>query len=237
MYIALSDKLLLEFLSYNGLGSFDKQLISKLFKYLHPFKIGKYQLPLIDASIAKQLLPGNDFISTSSATTKDDLINDTLFKIMLTDDTTTYPYIDIMNDEIEINFNATYKSRIDRTKAQEHIKSLLKNSNKVSIYDKYFLKHWNSNSKLFKDSSNNSILMNGVNLIIYVDFDATNDMAFQLAEQELNVIANNSKIEKYNDSKMHDRYIETDKLRIILTSGLDYLENRRKDFTYIIKEK
>jgi len=58
----------------------------------------------------------------------------------------------------------------------------------------------------------------------------------QLATQQIRQLTTNYSDVSY-PSNMHDRYIETDKLRIILTSGLDYLENQRKDFTYIVKEK
>ena len=53
MYIALSDKLLKEFLSYNGTGHYNKDLLAKLFKYLQPFKLGRYQSGLLSEPILK----------------------------------------------------------------------------------------------------------------------------------------------------------------------------------------
>lgn len=237
MYIALNNKLLLQFLSYQTIQDFDRDLIPRLFKYLQPFKIAKYQLSLIQPEIAKQLLSGNQFISTSFAETEEDLINDTIFKIMLTDDKSNYPYMNINDDELDLNFNATYKSKQNREKAKKHIQSFLIDADIINIYDKYFLKHWNNNSQLFKDTNNGNILKSNVNLKIFIDFTETSELALKLAKTELDKLVSNNKIEKYNDKTMHDRYIEADNIKIILTSGLDYLENIKKDFTYIIKEK
>ena len=111
-------------MSYKGVGNFNRELVSKLFKYLQPFKIGQYQRHLISPEIAKQLLSGNSFISTSSAITESELIKDTLFKVMLTSDKNNYPYINILDDEITINFNAIYQKDDNREKSILHIKSL-----------------------------------------------------------------------------------------------------------------
>ena len=231
MYVALSDDLIKEFLAYKG-NSFNKEIIAKLFKYLHPFKIGEYQESLFTEGLLKQFVVANpDLVSLSKVENEVDLIKSTKFKIMLTTDRNTYPHINILNDEIDVNFNAFYKATADRRKAIEHIKALLEDATYIEIIDKYLFKptKWNDNLNLLKQ-------------------------ILPRKEIDIKFLSNNSEIKpahrtqiescctQWNPSypriptNIHDRYIKTDKVTILLSSGIDYLHDKRKDLTYLVRK-
>ncbi len=233
MYIALSDKLLKEFISYKGIGTFNKDLIQKLFNYLQPFVIGKYQKSLIDPSILKQF-NGNSFISTSSAENSTDLINDTIFKIMLTDDNNFYPYINILNDEITVNFNAVYQSGDNRDKVIKHIRSLLENTANIEIIDSHLFPHfnstqWNENFDILK-----IILPKKKIKIKFISKETAKQEHKTALKRHCSLW--NSSYPRFNNN-IHDRYIKTDKITILLSSGINYLNDIDKDLTYIIREQ
>jgi hypothetical protein len=233
MYIALSDDLIEEFLAYKG-NSFNQDVIAKLFKYLHPFKIGKYQQHLFQPEILKQLVANPVFVHSSSASTEIDLIKDTRFKIMLTKDRNVYPYINILGDEIDINFNALYKANEDRSKAIAHIKDLLENATYIEIIDKYLFKpipnstQWAENLKILKE-----ILPHKR---INIKFISDNSAIKSAHKTQIKSCYTQWNLTYPRISgSIHDRYIKTDKVTILLSSGIDYLHDTSKDLTYLVR--
>jgi len=236
MYIALSDKLLNEFFNFKKGTGFDKEIIPYLFKYLQPFSITREQLESLnlDVAIKSKIMSGGDIISPSSATNQNNLINSTLYKIMLTDDKNDYPYVNILSDEIEINYTATYKSGENRDKVKNHMKKLLSNVSMIIIVDKYLSPpsnpQWNKIFNLLK------YILPNQNVTIKIYYDRENSM--RDIKNLLETFNNKWYIDlKEFDNSIHDRYIETDKLKIVLSSGFLNLANTNKDFTYIVKEK
>lgn len=238
MYIALSDKLLKEYFKYKMGQNFDKNIIQNLFKYLQPFSITREQLESLnlDIAIKSKIISGGDIVSPSSASTKNDLINSTFYKIILTDSNNNYPYthINIMNDKFSVNYTATYQSNENRDKVKKHIKNLLLTVETIKIVDKYlspqYNNQWNKIFTLLK-----TILPNK-NLIINIYYD--NLLSTRNIQSLLENYNNKWEIHlnEWNDST-HDRYIETGNLQILLTSGFLNLAKISKDFTYIVKEK
>lgn len=232
MYIALSDDLIKEFLAFKG-NNFDKEVIAKLFKYLHPFKIGKHQQHLFQPEILKQLVANPIFIHPSSATTAISLIKDTRFKIMLTKDRNVYPYINILDDEIDVNFNALYKANDDRSKAIAHIKDLLEDTTYIEIIDEYLFKtgstQWNQNFKLLKE-----ILPFKRVKIQFITIKKVEQE--QVFKTQMKSYCNDWNIPNFKtQTGIHDRYIKTDKVTILLSSGIDYLHDISKDLTYLVR--
>jgi len=236
MYIALSDKLLEEFFEFKKGNIRNRELLQKLFKYLQPFSISRRQLDNLDLDIAikSKIISGGDIIIPVDAKTENQLINSTLYKIMLTDNKNSYPYVNILLDEVDINYTATYKEGENRDKAKEHIKNLLSNATKIRIIDKYLSPpsngQWNKIFRLLK------YILPNKEIILNIYFDNS------LSQRDVkNILKNyNHKwtinLNRYNDL-IHDRYIESEKLKILLSSGFLNLANRVKDFTYIVKEK
>jgi hypothetical protein len=166
---------------------------------------------------------------------EEDLINDTLFKIMLTDDKTEYPYINIYNDELGIDFNSSYESGKTRDKAIEHLKSLLIDSNEIEIIDSYLFSQfnstqWSENFEIIKKI----IPKKRVKLKL-----VSNLKAQQSHRSALSSYCRDWQISylRFDKNKIHDRYIKTDSLIILISSGLNYLKDTDKDLTYIVKEK
>lgn len=234
MYVALSDDLIKEFLAYKG-NSFNKEIIAKLFKYLHPFKIGEYQESLFTEGLLKQFVVANpDLVSLSKVENEVDLIKSTKFKIMLTTDRNTYPHINILGDEIGVNFNAFYKARDDRKKAIEHIKALLEEATYIEIIDKYLLipnpttNKWAENLKILKQ-----ILPHKEIDIKFISDNSEIKPAHKT--QIKNCCSQWNPTYPKIPTNIHDRYIKTDKVTILLSSGIDYLHDKSKDLTYLVR--
>ncbi len=240
--LALHCDLISEYIAFQRgqINKYDKETIRKLFKYLQPFKMSVTQKEHIGLSdeLIKSLVDGG-FVKIRRFVNEKELIESTKLKIMLTKDskdgTYPYPYINILNDEVDVSFTATYKSGDDRDKAIEHIRALLVDANEISIYDRYLSKiNYSSNSW----DTNKLLLLNilprkAVDINIYCQDDwninRENDLLSIYSEWSINR-------EEWGRN-IHDRYIETDKVIILLSSGLINLASISKDFTYIIKVK
>ncbi len=220
---------------------YSNHTISKLFKYLHPFKMSVQQKEHIGLSDEEaQALAVGDFIKIRNFTDENNLIQNTTLKVMLskdsTDGTYPYPYVNILDDEMDVNFTATYKKNKSRAKAIEHISNLLFNSIEIKLFDKYlfYKKNWKINRNTIID-----LFPRNITIKIYADKKEKIDdakvnidkISFLKKIGYTNLTTHNSKID------LHDRYIETDKYIILLSSGLFYLSNEKKDFTYIVKVK
>ena len=236
--LALDEELLREYFAFQKgrKEGYNKITISRLFKYLQPFILSVKQKDDIGLSneIAKSLCDSG-LVKISTCQNEDDLIQKTKLKVMLTqsslDGTFPYPYINILDDEIGVSFTATYKSGENRDKAKEHIKALLLDANEISIYDRYLSANnsWNINKQvLFSLLPLKSLIIK-----IFCDIHWSNNKKADLE----NYYATWS-IEKEDwNTDIHDRYIETDKVIILLSSGFINLGNNSKDFTYIVKLK
>ena len=236
MYIALNDKLLEEFFEFKKGNIRNKELLQKLFKYLQPFSISRRQLDNLDLDIAikSKIISGGDIIIPVDAKTENQLINSTLYKIMLTDNKNSYPYVNILLDEADINYTATYKEGENRDKAKKHIKNLLSNTTQIGIIDKYLSPPSNSQWNKIFGLLKYILPKRGITLNIYFDNSLSQRDIKNILESHNNKW--NVNLNRYNDS-IHDRYIESEKLKILLSSGFLNLANTSKDFTYIVKEK
>jgi len=240
--LALDEELLKEYFAFQKgkKSDYTKEVIEKLFKYLQSFTISIQQKNAINLSdeIVKSLTDSG-LIKVRNRSTEDELIQKTLLKVMLTtssvNGTFPYPYINILDDEVDVSFTATYKSGDNRDKAKEHIKALLSDANEISIYDRYLSKinqnndSWSINKLTLLDIlPQKDIIIN-----IYCEYNWDNNR-----ENDLISVFSEWIINKENfDRNIHDRYIETDKVIILLSSGIINLSSITKDFTYIIKVK
>jgi len=167
-----------------------------------------------------------------------ELVKATKLKLMLTDKDTQNSFItvNIENDKIDINFSATYKKGESKRKAREHIKALLEDAKEIEIYDKYLAR---VNNGFDVWSQRNFPILRKIlpqkNIKIKIFCEDWNNSR----EADLKNLYGGWAIEQSWDNelnrKIHDRYIVTDKVEIILSSGLSNLDDRGKDFTYIVK--
>ena len=231
--IVLSDELLKEYHAFKHNNESDTKVIESLFSFYKPHITNIAQLKrigIIKGSMINSLL--------SSGLTKQTLLglsDKTKYKLILDKEKFTYPFVNIFKDEIENNYTATYKKN-PRTKAQEHIKALLKDAYRVFIYDTHIEKQWNYSKKFFTE------LLPKKDLMIYYTEGHLNNKTGEIKKVYPKTLTNQgwqilSDSTNKNHRKLHDRYIIIDnKIEIILTSGFDNLFDERSDFTYIIRD-
>ncbi len=173
--------------------------------------------------------------------TVEELAELTTFKLILNENRSDFPYVNIYGDSIESNYTATYKNQ-ERSKSIEHIKALCADAKYIYIFDKHLLKNRNVISKvaeLFPESAftlfyfEEEFYRNGVmEHIEHIDQDAKRSM--------LNVrpkIKFKKQAVPINKRSHHDRYLIIDqKIEINLTSGFAHMFRDDDDFSYIIRE-
>ena len=220
----LSDKLALEYLKFRNQCEFDLRCIEALLRYFKgEFIFTKEQLSYASKEIASfdmsRFLPLLDKIPK--------------FRLILCDDNDKFPNVNIFSDRIENNLSATFKKDDPRDKAIEHFKALFKDAKSIFIYDNYLYENHNLAS-LEKFIEECKIQCN-----IYLDRNTYNELNKNknLSSKIKSKIAID-KAHNLNHKNTHDRYIMIDNnnIEIILTSGIDYLFDTSKDFTYIIRE-
>ena len=218
----LSDKLALEYLKFRNQCEFDLRCIEALLRYFKgEFIFTKEQLSYASKEIASfdmsRFLPLLDKIPK--------------FQLILCDDNDQFPNVNIFSDRIENNLSATFKKDDPRDKAIEHFKALFKDAKSIFIYDNYLYENHNLAS-LEKFIEECKIQCN-----IYLDRNTYNKIKTNKnLSPKIKKIAID-KAHNLNNKNTHDRYIMIDNnIEIILTSGIDYLFDTSKDFTYIIRE-
>lgn len=231
--LALNEELLKIFQSLfikKGVISYDEKIL-KFFKFIQlPIAISKHkfnnnQLLKQQGSIFKIYDKNND----------EELVKSTKLKLMLTDENINSDFVtvNILNDEIDVRFSATYGSGQNKNKAKKHIKALLSDAEIIKIYDKY-LSIINRNFDVWKEINLNILKYvlprKNINIEIFCGDNWDNSR-----KQDLTNIYDNWYITKRSwNANLHDRYIETDKVKILLSSGLSNLDNRGKDFSYMV---
>ncbi len=207
---------------------------SKLIKYLQlPVAVSPHQNPLFaQPQIASQQ---GSLFKIHEKTTDDELVASTTLKLMLVDTYASTSFITVnITDHLEmldIRYSATYKSRRSRDKAKQHIKALLKDARYITLTDQFMTASaWNTNKGILFDICP----IKSMNLKLCSEPQITQDQ-----KNELNTHCTDWNISgsRFDRSRIHDRYIETDKFEILLSSGLLYLQEDSKDFTYTVKLK
>lgn len=240
--LALNNELLKDFerifINKEAVNIDDK--IQNLIKYLHlPVLISthqdnKYKNP----QLIKQYRSFTKIVDKSD---DKQLVEATKLKVMLStsNTSTSFTELDISSNKLSPNFSATYKARENRDSAKEHIKALLQDANKIEIYDRY-LSVIDSNTGYDVWNRKNLDLLKAIlpqktiDIEIYCEYNWDDTRKYDLESfcGDWNVIKQNW------DYKMHDRYIITDKVEILLSSGLSNLDNSSsKDFSYIVRVK
>lgn len=241
--LALNDSLIDEYINYKFQTGFDVNKSRKLLKYIQPFEIRDNHRLLADPSIPMQL--NNDpLISIIPACSDEDLVQNTSLKVMLVDSMTqvSYTTLNINNnrEKIKLRLGGIYTNRMDKSQAQKHIKALLSDGKYVKVSDSYIDRNapqWNENKSILKDIIPHKTIKLTIesgsvrNQLSPLSGDKQADLRTLCAQWTIGA-------RQYNDNSLHDRYIETDKVKILLSSGLYNLSSSsNKDFTYVIELK
>ncbi len=248
--LALSKTLINEYINYKFNQSYDPNKIRKLFKYIQSFAIRTTHSDFFsDPATAGQFT--DPLVEIIDDCTDNDLVQNSRLKFMLIDTIITVPFITtninpIHHERLEPKFCATYTNSQFKNNALKHIKALLSDANWVKITDRYI--NTNNEWSINKTLISNLVPHNVLNLNI-VSGSQTNSRGRLIVheskisvsqQQELKNICTNWNVtaEQLNTDSIHDRYIETNKVKILLSSGLYHLDvSSNKDFTYIIELK
>lgn len=241
--LALNNSLIDEYIGYKFQDSYDNTKVRRLLKYIQSFDIrvdhsdffsdpstaGKFVDPL-----ANIIPPCDD----------EDLVQNTSLKLMLVDNSThqTYVALNIHNqyEKLGLRFGGTYPNQIDKSKAKHHIKALLSDGNYIKVSDSYIdgnVPQWNENKSILEEIIPHKIIR------ITIESGSARNHQPPLSggkQAELRTLCVQWTIggRQYNDNILHDRYIETDKVKILLSSGLYNLSSSsNKDFTYVVEIK
>jgi len=240
--LVLHDSLVDEYLKFKDNSSFNKSKIQKLFKYILPFSL-KDNHPLMQDPAIKMQLEGSDpLIEISNELDEAILVQRSRLKLMLIDRAitsiptfTTVNIMGIIPEKLQPKYGATYPNATDKGKAKAHIKALLSDANWVKITDGYIANQdWNQNKTLI----NEIVPHKAMDLTIVGSNSSTASFSINASQrQEIENLCTNWVVKSNSlSTQTHDRYIETDKLKILLSSGLCHLyELSPKDFTYIIE--
>lgn len=239
--LALNNSLIDEYLNYKFQDDYTPETVRKLFKHIQPFLIRESFFN--DPSMAMQI-ESDPLIEIVDDCSDEELVQDTILKLMLVDKASfvSYRVLNINDDyeRLKPKYVGTYLNNIGKDKAHKHIKALLSDAKWIKIIDSYIdsnSSQWNENKNLLEQ-----IIPFG-KFDLKIESGSTRDRREPISkdkQNELNVICHDWNIGaiQYNDNTKHDRYIETDKLKILLSGGLYNLSSSsNKDFTYVIEIK
>lgn len=138
--MVLSDDLQKVYLDFKEKHDFDQDIVTKLFKYFKgPFATNTAQLSRINkkpSPAIEQQLRASGFTTQSL---EELAAGKTLYKIILSKDKSTFPYVNINGDQIENNLSGCFFRGKTREKAIHHIKTLCRKAEDVCLYDKYII--------------------------------------------------------------------------------------------------
>jgi hypothetical protein len=252
--LVLNENLVNEYLSYKFSTSFNQDTTRKLLKYIHTFPL-KSDHPLMqDPSLIGQLDGGDPLIEISDVLDDVLLVQNSRLKLMLIDKIIVpmpiFTTLNILNnsEKLKPKYGATYPNANEKNKALSHIRALLSDAIWINVIDSYIAddsSQWNTNKLILS----NIIPKKVTKLTITSGSQYRNNRGDIITkknkinsdeQEELKTICGDWIIisQQLNADITHDRYIETDKLKILLSSGLYNLsESSSKDFTYIIEIK
>lgn len=230
--MVLSDALFVEYHKFKNNKEYNKNTILQLFKYFNGnilTNLAQYERTNIDpaSNLTNQLAHAKNKNKPLTS-----LAKETSIKLILCDDRTDFPYVNIISANEKINncISGFFEIQENRDKAIEHIKSICRDAKKISIYDKYFSSDKNNITLL------SSILPKQKLEIKCYSNSRTNR---GISQQDIDKLQNS--YEQYTikkedcENKWHDRFLDIDdRIEIILTSGFDHLGSITGDFAYII---
>ena len=235
--VVLSDSLVNEYLDFRFNKQFNREKVGKLLKYILSFPLKSSHPLMQDPSFAPQIHGIDPLIEVSSENDDSTLVQMSALKLMLVDTHTNTSFLTLnimgLNEKLGPEYTARYQASSEKIKAQMHIKALLSDAQWIKITDSYIEANgqWNINKQILADI----VPQRAIRLTIVSG--STREGRASLSstgKQELKNICNDWEIssERYNDNILHDRHIETDKIKIMLSSGIYNLQGQ-KELTYI----
>lgn len=222
---ALSDSLCKEYLSYKNNKPFDQNVINRILNFrINEFIMNSSQIDRVFGKEEFKDFKNKLRYARYTTQTLEELASKTRYKLILSDERSEFPYLNINNDNIEINVSGCYYKNSCRNKAISHLKSICEKATKIIIYDKY----------LTSCLDVLELFINKVRkLTLIYDSNHITDEDIEIIRMKLPQVM----FEGRKDiPEHHDRYIIIDNnIEIILTSGFKYLSDSNKELSYIIR--
>lgn len=221
----LSDTLYKQYYLFKEHQDYDKDIILHLLKFrCAEFLTNTKQLD--DIGIGENVSKGLYNSLKHARFTKqtlEELAIKTDYKLILCNNKSDYPYVNIMSDQISSNITGCFYRNVPRDKAIQHIRALCRDAKKICLYDNYL----KEDTKVLK-----LILPNKrIELIYHPKHLEANAIADLQSYNALWTLIPNDSLLTH-----HDRYIVIDdKMEIILSSGFAYLDLTSKELTYVIR--
>lgn len=252
--LAMEDSLAEELCKFKESRDCDRNIIERLLHYYKPFPLFNliFLKRYYGKDVLQSLLSSKVNWGDAEQNNLEQIALNTIYKVILSNDKTKtqFPYIYIFDDILENNFTATFNKKKSRNKAIEHLKALLSNANYIFIYDLYIANNWTSFLNFTRQCFPKKQLV-----ILYPKEIASNSGCHHIKEEQkltqeqcsqviqIGGKSSNKKLWTFkpdnthlNFKNLHDRYLIIDnKIEIIFTSGIDYLMDDSKDFTYIVR--
>ena len=251
--VALDDDLFVEYFRFKNGKSSNHSLVGNLLSNLKmPFVQSSCQayrcyqgltqgeradLEIISASVLTAFLSGG-----YAHNTLEELAKKSQYHLILTADDakTKYPYLNINQKNIELNYSKTCLKGNSRVEIIEHLKSLCADAKKITICDNYFFgTTWGNASptteKLFDDILPKSTLhiqfvSNSKSVKKHIPCIKAKHDGWSAAINKNTCYSSNN----------HDRYLiiekSTQSIEVMLSSGFIYLWKDEKEITCIFRE-
>lgn len=240
--VVLSDSLVNEYLDFRFNEQFNREKVGKLLKYILSFPLKSSHPLMQDPSFAPQIHATDPLIEVSSENDDSTLVQMSALKLMLVDTHTNTSFLTLnimgLNEKLRPEYTARYQASSEKIKAQMHIKALLSDAQWIKITDSYIEANgqWNINKQILADI----VPQRAIRLTIVSGSTRVGGSFSSEGKQDLKSICNGWEIssEQYNDNILHDRYIETDRVQIMLSGGLYHLStSSKKELAYIVSQK
>lgn len=230
--LAMDDRLLKLFYDFKHgqLNETSTLTIQNLLRLYHPPHItSAAQLQAIgveDPALLQQLA-----VSGLAKQTAEELVSRTRYKILLSEDQTTYPNVSVQNDHVSSQFVMSFKAGEQRGKAHNWLSVLMADALNITVVDGYLC-----------DGQTGALKPNGKK---FFDLLPRKPLSIFLSRTQQKSITDIKKICRDWSVKedtstayrnVHDRYLRIDnKMEVVITSGIDYLFDTTKECTLLVR--
>lgn len=225
--MVLDHNLFVEYWKFRRGEGYNKPLVNKILTYYHnEFLTNVGQFEHNGVQIDPRLK--NDLVKNGwKRQNLQELAAMTTYKIILTDEQTNFPYVNIDEGRFSQAMTTFYAGDDERQAAKDYLKNLCKGAKKsILLYDGYI-----------NEAHGLDALMN------YILPDTKIQFIFpfnKITVEHRNALQATHPRLSFKDlgpvRKHHDRYlIIDDSIEVVLTSGFEYLQNQRKEISLVIR--
>ena len=225
--MVLDHSLFVEYCKYQRNEAHNRALVNKIMTFYHNgflTNVGQYAHNGIQIGRNTKSSLVNNGLTTQSL---EELAPLTTYKIILTENQTKFPYVNINERRFNPAITTFYKGDEERAASADYLKNLCKGAMKsILIYDKYIKSAGNLADLLRYIIPNKKIQL-------IVPFDKVDNNCRKAIKETHDKL---SFVDLGAVPQHHDRYLIVDEsIEVVLTSGFEYLQNQRKEISLVIR--